>query len=361
MANGVTRRGEKWVARMYDPSVSGRRRYIGTYDTEQKAREALDRAKAAIIPASRAKTVSEWVDVWLRDYERPAPATQRTYRNGLKRVRADIGNDKLEEIDRPTARRLARLWPRSTTRVARAMFGDAHRDGLIVANPFENQRLEQPKGRKDLDALTEPEIMGLADAAVAALPEYGVEFRAFIIFLGYVGCRPGEAACMRREDVDFDKAEVIIRKTLDGEGGEKLPKNGKPRVVTLPPPAAAAIKTVPVRLNSPYLFHTARGKRLSKGSISYAFRVVRQKWGGRQKLEPYALRHACATLLMERGLPPHVVANQLGHTDGGRLVQTLYGHPREQGMRDQVRMAFAGWGSTEAQQGRIVAANRRVS
>jgi hypothetical protein len=28
-------------------------------------------------------------------------------------------------------------------------------------------------------------------------------------------------------------------------------------------------------------------------------------------------------LLMERGLPPHVVANQLGHTDGGALVQRL--------------------------------------
>jgi hypothetical protein len=46
---------------------------------------------------------------------------------------------------------------------------------------------------------------------------------------------------------------------------------------------------------------------------------------------------------MERGLPPHVVANQLGHTDGGALVQRLYGHPSERGMRDQV----AGWGATE--------------
>jgi integrase len=60
---------------------------------------------------------------------------------------------------------------------------------------------------------------------------------------------------------------------------------------------------------------------------------VRQRWAGRDKVELYELRHACATLLMERGLPPHVVANQLGHTDGGALVQRLYGH------RDQVRLA----------------------
>ena len=52
--------------------------------------------------------------------------------------------------------------------------------------------------------------------------------------------------------------------------------------------------------------------------------------------------------LMERGLPPHVVANQLGHTDGGALVQRLYGHPAEHGMRDQIHAAFSEW----AQMGR---------
>src|SRR3954469_19497137 len=85
--------------------------------------------------------------------------------------------------------------------------------------------------------------------------------------------------------------------------------------------------------------------------LQEAAAVVRQRWGKRDKLELYELRHACATLLMERGLPPHVVANQLGHTDGGALVQRLYGHPAERGMRDQVRLAFAGWGA-EREQGR---------
>jgi Arc/MetJ-type ribon-helix-helix transcriptional regulator len=56
--------------------------------------------------------------------------------------------------------------------------------------------------------------------------------------------------------------------------------------------------------------------------------VVRQRCGKRDKLELYELRHACATLLMERGLPAHVVANQLGNTDGGALVQRLYGVAR---------------------------------
>jgi hypothetical protein len=86
-------------------------------------------------------------------------------------------------------------WPKGTTRVARTMFADAQRDGLVTANPFTSLRLETPKGRKDLQTLSEAEIRALADAAVDALGgEYGPQFRAALIFLAYVGCRPGLAA-----------------------------------------------------------------------------------------------------------------------------------------------------------------------
>lgn len=356
----VQKKGDRWIVRRYDPNIKGGSRTVASFDSEDEARAVDASLNARSVPAARAKTVREWAAVWLRDYARPAPYTQRTYRLALKRVVHDVGNRRLDSIDRPTARRLANSWPRGTTRVARTMFGDAHRDGLTRENPFANLRLETPRGRKDLDALTEPEIKALADSAVDALGTYGSEFRAVIIFLAYVGCRPGELCCIRRDDLDVEHGEVLIRFSLDGEGGEKAPKNGKQRVVVVPPPALHALRGVPVRMDSPYLFHSARGKRLSRGTLSYAFRVVRQRWAQRDKLELYELRHACATLLVEKGLPPHVVANQLGHTDGGALVQTLYGHPRERGMRDQVKMAFESWADSGPDV-RVQAANRRVS
>jgi integrase len=52
------------------------------------------------------------------------------------------------------------------------------------------------------------------------------------------------------------------------------------------------------------------------------------------------LRHACATLLLERGLSPEDVAIQLGHTDGGALVRRLYGHPSEDRARARIAAAF---------------------
>jgi site-specific recombinase XerD len=68
----------------------------------------------------------------------------------------------------------------------------------------------------------------------------------------------------------------------------------------------------------------ARPALSSQQTCCDAARVVRQSRAQRERLERYELRHACAPLLMERSLPPYVVANQLGHTDGGALVQRLY-------------------------------------
>ena len=115
-------------------------------------------------------------------------------------------------------------------------FTDAINEGLHPGpNPFGNLRLEQPRGRKDLTALTEHELQALADHALACHDDFGPTFRAMILFAGYVGLRPGELCALERQDVAAD--EVVIRRNLDGTGALRLPKNNKARVVVLPPPA----------------------------------------------------------------------------------------------------------------------------
>jgi len=53
----------------------------------------------------------------------------------------------------------------------------------------------------------------------------------------------------------------------------------------------------------------------------------------------YELRHYCATRLLELGLSPADVAVQLGHTDGGALVMSTYGHPSENAARARILAA----------------------
>jgi hypothetical protein len=92
-----------------------------------------------------------------------------------------------------------------------------------------------------------------------------------------------------------------------------------------------------------------------------AFRIVRQRCAQRERPERYELRPARAAQPIERGLPPHVVANQLGHSDGGAFRQCLYGHPSKRGMRDQIRLVFGSWGADEEQARRDAPGNGRVS
>jgi integrase len=55
----------------------------------------------------------------------------------------------------------------------------------------------------------------------------------------------------------------------------------------------------------------------------------------------YELRHFCAIHLLELGLSHADVAIQLGHTDGGALVMSTYGHPSEQVARERLKRAYA--------------------
>ena len=73
----IRKRGNKFTVKVYDPKTSGNQRWIGTFATEEEARDAERAATAGITPAARARTVGEWSSVWLRDYARSAPATRR--------------------------------------------------------------------------------------------------------------------------------------------------------------------------------------------------------------------------------------------------------------------------------------------
>lgn len=175
-----------------------RYRWLGSFDTEAKAR--LAEADALPQPTHASPTVEQWGRVWLTDYARDAAATQQVYAQAVKLIASAIGRLRLDELDRPAARRLANTWPRNTSAVARTMWEDARRDGVCQENPWANLRLRQSRGRKDIVALTESEVHELADVAEAAHGKYGLEVWAMILVLAYTGVRPGELRALRWDD-----------------------------------------------------------------------------------------------------------------------------------------------------------------
>jgi integrase len=333
----VSRKGRYGVS-VYDKAL-GRKRWIGTYATRREAKEAeVEATRLSSVQGS--ETCDDFAERWLADYPRSARATRRTYRYALRQFQKDFARVRLRDLDKPTARRWALGQPRANVLVARTMFTDAINDGLHPGpNPFGNLRLEQPRGRKDLIALSEDELSRLADCALDCLGSFGPTFRAMILFAAYVGLRPGELYALERRDVKRD--EVVIRQNLDSTGQLKEPKNGLARTVILPPPAREALADVPARVDAPWLFTTPRGQHFSKGSHLYYWRPVRTAFK-HPSMHFYELRHFCATHLLELGVSHADVAVQLGHTDGGALVMSTYGHPSEVAARERLKRAFGG-------------------
>jgi integrase len=221
----------------------------------------------------------------------------------------------------------------------RAMFGDAVRDGLAPSNPFSNLRLGQSRGRRDLVALTEAELHELAQCALQVHGAYGPTFQAMILFAAYAGIRPGELFALEHDDIDLESLEVFVRKNVDATGQVKLPKNDRQRKVILPPPARDALLSMPRRVDTPYIFTTTRGRRFSKPALNLYWNPVRAAFG-RPKMHFYELRHFCATHLLALGVSHADVAVQLGHTDGGKLVMSTYGHPSDVAARERLKRAF---------------------
>jgi integrase len=330
----VHRRGDRWVAKVW---ADRGWRWIGTYSTRKEARAAEQAARP-----SRAWgiTVDAFCERWLRDYARPALSTRRNNRYSLNAFRRDFGSRRLDSIERPEAQRWALRVPYTSYRTVRTMYADALRDGVIGDNPFSRLRIPAPQGRRRLDVLSEADVLRLADCALEVHAEpFGATVRAVILVAGFVGLRAGEVGGLEWGDVDLRRGELHVVRSIAPEG-IKPPKNGEPRICVLPPPAAKSLADLDRHAGESAVFLTPRGHRYGKAAAHRYFVPVRVAFG-RPRLQFHELRHACATLLLERGLTPEDVALQLGHRDGGGLVRRLYGHPAEDRARERIAMAFA--------------------
>lgn len=321
-----SKRGVRYAVKVYR---GGRQVWIGTYEKlgriDEPGTARWAEAQALMDTSLGDVTCDEFCDRWLEQYPRGSAATMRTYQYAIQQFKQDFAGVPLRKIDRPTVRRWSLDKPKSQIRVLRAMFSDARNDGLINENPFTNLRRET-RSRKPEWIPTPQDVYELADCALGVHGDYGPMFRGMILFAAFTGMRPGEIFPLEWADVDFARQEVHVTKSLDGTGRlNPRTKNGLTRTILLPPPAADALTSFH-RTSDRLVFTTKTGRMFTRPQLNLYWNPVRAAYG-RPRMRFYDLRHACATMLLEMGLPPHDVAVQLGHTDGGALVMNTYGHP----------------------------------
>lgn len=336
----VPRRSQKTGEISYQVRISlpgGGKKTIGTFNKKGKrdgsepetAYWAEAKALAHAATPGLGLGVREFYETW-ESQDFPRLRGRKLKHGGVKRYRLYLrpfldayGDRQLNGITRTEAFNFAHARPGSLNYV-RSMFAHARDLGALGLNPFSGLGLDKGPGRRDNDPLTEAQLHELADAAlrVAWSHPYGDQFRALIIFAAYTGLRPGEVCAVQWADLDGNRLHV--RRSIHADGTVGLPKSNKEREIFFPPPARAVLSSFPRNLRS--VFTGQSGEMLRPRSLLTYFEKTRVE-AGMPNVVPHELRHFCGHHFFVRlNQPARVVAEQLGHRDGGRLVETLYGH-----------------------------------
>lgn len=186
--------------------------------------------------------------------------------------------------------------------------------GLVDKNPAAG--LRSPKVAKSL-----PRFLSVDQAfqVVDAPPTAGgrsralsARDRAILEMLYGTGVRVGELAAMNLCDVDPKAASARV-----------LGKGGKERVVPLGGPVIGAIEAYlphrralsanAKREDNDALWLSLRGGRLSVRQVQNVVRRYGALGAGRGDLHPHAMRHTCATHLLDAGADLRSIQELLGH------------------------------------------------
>lgn len=327
----------KWRAQVYDP-ILRRMRHAGVYETKAKAQKGERDALSQM--DKNGETVGSFGGRWVQDYPRPKESTNMNNAYRIQRFVERHATKRMDDVDRT----LAGSWTRSRARdmpALRAMWNDAIREGRATRNPWTNLGIRHSRGRRDLTPgwLVPADIEGLEQASIDVCGAWGPVGAALIRTCAYTGIRAGEAFGLDWDAVDTERQQLHIKQSMCGHTKKLvLPKNGLTRLVAMPASVAEALEGIRGR-DQTIVFPSPRGKRLQSPSWSYSWKSIRAAYG-RPEMALHELRHYCATQLVEAGLPSWQVAAQLGHTDGGALVESTYGHPDQRIARAAVIDVF---------------------
>jgi integrase len=362
------------IIEVYDPRIAGKRyitqaeiRTLG-FDPPASVRQARKIEREVLAAQERAvgrgeETIGSFVARWPQNYRRGKGGRLRsesTVEHNAERVRR-FGRDHAELTLRAFSRTDARRWANahpSTVPALRAMFNDAVQDRLADENPFARLGLEAGRGREDIIVLTRDEVHELARIArVLHGGAFGEEIAALILWAAYTCMRPGEIFAARYSLLDGDVYD-LRRQFNSTLARETEPKHNSIGMIFVPEAARRAVLDKPRRLGDDLIFRSKRGKQFRQESQWRAWDPVRRAFTAslrprhhlrervaadeQDQLDLYELRHFGASyMLNDLELEPWVIAEQLRHGDGGRLVLELYGHPDRNRAIERIRRAYS--------------------
>jgi integrase len=161
------------------------------------------------------------------------------------------------------------------------------------------------------------------------------EFRPMVEAALQTGARYGELCRLQVQDFNPDTGTLAVLQS----------KSGKPRHIVLTDEGLALFKQLSMgRSGSEPLIRRADGSafRANDQALPMAAAVMRAKIT--PSITFHGLRHTWASLAVMNGVPPMVVAKNLGHRDT-RMVEKHYGHMAPSYIADAIRAGAPRFGA----------------
>jgi len=323
-------------------------------EVQDAVRALIRNVEDGIPPPTRSPRISDFFAKWLMSV-RPAlrPSTYVSYEGTVRlHIAPEIGHltlDKLsvEHVAHLVSRKEAdpRLSPRSTRyvlQVLRIALNKAVRWGLAARNVA--TLVDAPRvPYKDVRVLSPEETKRLLDAA------RGDPIEALVVLAVGTGLRLGEALGLKWPDIDLDRRQLRVNKSLQRVAGQgqvlmETKTRRSRRSIILPVKTAEALRSQRVRqadqhraagsewLEAGFVFTSSTGRPLDQRNVQRSFRRLVRK-ARLPKMRFHDLRHSCASLLLGEGISPRVVMETLGHSRISVTMDT-YTHVMPALMRD---------------------------
>lgn len=341
---------DRWIGAV---TIAGRRRKVTGKDrTEARARLAdLLAAKntGTAVPNKRT-TVRQALDAWLErglpnrtSNGRPlAESTIERHRWSAAHLYDELGTARLVELDvtaietmldRLTRAGLSRASQRKVLQTLQLTLDFAEERGQVVGNVARRAEISpQAAPSVPRSALTPKDARTL----LAALHDErnGAMFAMQLL----VGLRPGEAAALYWADITDNVVNVTRGVRVVGGRArvvDDLKTSESKRTIEMPGELVAMLAehraaqiierlAAPSWVDERLVFASPTGNVLSPPNTRRQLADICQR-AGVPATRPNELRHSCASLLSDAGVPNELIADLLGHTST-RMVDQTYRH-----------------------------------
>lgn len=316
-------------------------------DAEAYLTEKLRELDLGIFVEPSKMSLEAYFDKWLSTVamQRVREATYTSYEYHLEKyVEPTLGKTKLSDVKPLHIQNLYAAMQKQgigarTVRYVHSVLTSALKHAvkwnLISRNPCEAVDLPRMK-RREMLAFSKEDAVKFVKAAKDDL--HGIVF----IFALITGMRPSEYLGVKWSDIDFDKGNVNVQRTLvwrKGGGwyfGEPKTTRSR-RSIPLPSSLIQSLREhkrhqaerrlkLGAKWHNNDLVFCLDGKPLHHRNLAQRnFVSILKSAGLREDFRLYDLRHSCATLLLAAGENPKVVSERLGHADI-TLTLNVYSH-----------------------------------